>query len=330
MKSRQKLLGGAFFAVALVLLLVAVWGRRDEFVAALHRLDGAAVAASLLLACLALVAQLLSWRALLAGTGPVPSLSACARIFFHGQLGKYVPGSVWTVVAQAQLGKAHGVSRARSAVVALGAMAVMVVTGGAVAVVGLAAGSPGSLGQYWWAVAVVPIGIVGLTPPVFNRVVGRLLTLLRRGDQTVEVNLRGLATSAWWSVVMWVVFGLHTAVLVHSIHGPDPIRTASLSLGAFALAWVVGFLVVIAPAGTGPREAALVLALSPVLSSGDALVIALVSRVLLVVSDALAAGAAGVIGRGRAVGAEESRLSSPGGEAPGSALPDADAQPERN
>ncbi len=297
MRSSRRVLGSVFFAIAVALLIYSVLTRREELGEALTRLDRWAVLVSLVLAAAGLVAQMLSWRALLAGTGPVPSLRASSRIYFHGQLGKYVPGSVWAVVAQAELGRAHKISRARSGVVALGALAVLLVVGGAVAVVGLAAGQAGSLSTYWWAVAVVPIGAVGLAPPVFNRVVARLLRLLHRGDQTVRVSGRGVGLSALWAAVMWLLFGLHAAVLVHSLHPGSPGQVLVLSTGAFALAWVVGFLVVIAPAGTGPREAALVLTLAPVLDGSDALLVALVSRVLMVVVDAGAAGVAAALRR---------------------------------
>ena len=290
------MVGAVFFAVALALLVWSVLGRREELGDALTRLDAGTVGVSLLLACAGLVAQMLSWRSLLAATGDAPPLGAAARIYYHGQLGKYVPGSVWAVVAQAELGRAHRVTRARSAVVALAALAVLLVVGGAVAVVGLAAASPGSLSTYWWAIAVVPLGIVGLLPPVFNRLVALALRLLRRGDP-VRVGGPGLARSAAWALVMWVLFGAHAAVLVADLAPGDPGRAAVLGTGAFALAWVVGFLVVIAPAGTGPREAALVLALAPLLPSADALLVALVSRVLMVVADAGAAGVAALLAR---------------------------------
>jgi uncharacterized membrane protein YbhN (UPF0104 family) len=286
-----------FFAVAIALLAWSVVARREELGDALARLDGVTVVASLVLACAGLVAQMLSWRSLLAATGDAPPLSASARIYYHGQLGKYVPGSVWAVVAQAELGKSHRLSRARSTVVALGALAVLLVVGGTVAVVGLAAASPGSLSTYWWAVAVVPLGVVGLLPPVFNRLVAIGLRVLRRGDQTVRVAGPGLARAAGWALVMWLLFGLHAAVLVRDLDPGSPGRAVVLATGAFALAWVVGFLVVIAPAGTGPREAALVLALSPVIADSDALLVALVSRVLMVVADAAAAGVAAVLAR---------------------------------
>jgi uncharacterized membrane protein YbhN (UPF0104 family) len=295
--SWRKALGAGFFIVAIALLVVSVYSRRAELADALTRLDLGTVLASTVLACAGLVAQMLSWRALLGATGPPPPMRASARIYYYGQLGKYVPGSVWAVVAQAELGKAHRVTRARSAVVALGALAVLLVVGGAIAVVALAAGAPGSLSTYWWAVAVVPLGVVGLLPPVFNRVIAWLLTLLRRPDDPVRVSGRGLLASAGWAAAMWVLFGLHAYLLVRDLHPQDVASTALVSTGAFALAWVVGFLVVIAPAGTGPREAALVLGLAPVLDSSDALLVALVSRVVMVVADAGAAGVATLAGR---------------------------------
>jgi len=86
---------------------------------------------------------------------------------------------------------------------------------------------------------------------------------------------------------MWLAFGAHAWVLASRL-GADGLRDAT-TVGAFALAWVVGFLVVIAPAGAGPREAALVLALAPVMDTPDALVLALVSRVLMLVGDGLVA-----------------------------------------
>lgn len=291
------MVGAVFFAVALALLVWSVLRRREELADALTRLDAGTVVLSLVLACAGLVAQMLSWRSLLAATGAPPPLGAAARIYYHGQLGKYVPGSVWAVVAQAELGRAHRVSRARSAVVALAALAVLLVVGGAVAVVGLAAASPGSLSTYWWAVAVVPLGIVGLLPPVFNRLVALALRLLHRGEEPVRVAGPGLARSAAWALVMWLLFGAHAVVLVADLAPGDPGRAAVLGTAAFALAWVVGLLVVIAPAGAGPREAALVLALAPVLSSADALLVALVSRVLMVVADAGAAGVAALLAR---------------------------------
>lgn len=62
---------------------------------------------------LGLAAQMLAWRSLLSGLGsPLPG-AAAARVMFVGQLGKYLPGSVWAFVAQVELARDWKVPRSR-------------------------------------------------------------------------------------------------------------------------------------------------------------------------------------------------------------------------
>lgn len=294
MRSWRDVLRAAFLLVVLTLLIVTLVDQGPAFGSAVGRLDAPSLAWAAVLAGLGLGAQMLSWRSLLAGTGEAPGLTAAARVYYVGQLGKYIPGSVWAVVAQAELGRDHRVSRTRSAVVALGSLAVLVVVGGAVAGAGLGAGSPGSIAAYWWALLAVPVGAVILAPPVFNRVVGLVLRVLRRPAPAPTLGGRALAASSAWALAMWILFGAHAWVLAGSLGSSRDLVSAAVTTGAFALAWVVGLLVVIAPAGAGAREAALVVALTPLLDRVDALVLALASRVLMIVGDLAWAGAASV------------------------------------
>jgi hypothetical protein len=71
----------------------------------------------------------------------------------------------------------------------------------------------------------------------------------------------------------------------------------ALSLGGYALAWSVGFLIIFFPGGIGPREWALIAVLAPVMSSASALVVALASRVVMSVGDLAWAGVGLAIGR---------------------------------
>ena len=291
------MLGIGFFVVAIALLIASVATRWGDVREALALLRPRTVMLSFVLALAGLIPQMLSWRSLLDGTGYAPPFPATSRIYFVGQIGKYVPGGAWSVLAQAQLARRHQISRTRSAVIALSTLTVIVTTGALFAALGLVGWSPDSLSRYWWVLAVVPLRAALLYPPVFNRALALVEHLLRRPVEDVQIERRTLASSAGWSCVMWVLFGLHAATLVAGLHPASPLRAGVLAVGAFALAWVVGFLVVIAPAGTGPREAALVLALAPALPSSSALLVALVSRVLMVVADAVAAGVAAVIAR---------------------------------
>jgi len=53
----------------------------------------------------------------------------------------------------------------------------------------------------------------------------------------------------------------------------------------FALAWCAGFVVVFVPAGIGIRESALTLLLTNIMPIGDALSLALLSRVVWIVAE---------------------------------------------
>jgi hypothetical protein len=86
----------------------------------------------------------------------------------------------------------------------------------------------------------------------------------------------------------WLALGAHFGVLVTDVAG-NRSSLWLLSIGVFALAWVAGFLVVIAPAGAGVREAALVLGFAGVLAAGGVLALAVLSRVLLIVADVVLA-----------------------------------------
>ena len=66
-------------------------------------------------------------------------------------------------------------------------------------------------------------------------------------------------------------------------------------IGGFGLAWAAGFLVVFVPAGAGIREAVLVLTLSPILPSGPATLLALISRLVFTAGDLVWAGIGGLL-----------------------------------
>jgi uncharacterized membrane protein YbhN (UPF0104 family) len=283
-------------ALALVKSGGAVVGHADELsVSALLLAFGCAL--------VGLFANLLTWRAILADLGSPLPLAPAVRVFFLGQIGKYVPGSVWPVLAQMELGKEHGVPRARSGTVGLLTVAVSLVAGLLVAAVTLPFTSADALSTYWFAFLAVPVLGAGLLPAIANPVLDKLLRLARRGGLEQGLSGRGMAVGLAWALVGWVFFGLQVWLLVDKlspagddVHG---LQAGVLSVGAFALAWTAGFLFVIAPAGAGIREAVLVIGLSPVLDRDKALLVALVSRGVMTLADGLWALLAVAAGRRR-------------------------------
>ena len=271
-----------------VAALVGQWNEISESIEALTVLG---VVASGVVTVLAVGTTVLSWRAVLAGLGAGLPLSAAVRIFFVGQVGKYIPGSVWPVLAQMELSRDYGVSRAKAASASLVVLALAVPCGGLVAAATLPFVSAQALRTYGWALAAVPVFAVLLYPAVLTRLLGRAFRLLRRPGLDQPLTLRPVAAGAGWLLVSFAFYGAATWLLARDLDpGVGGARLFLLAAGGYALAWTAGFLVLVVPAGAGVREAVLVLALSPALAAGPATLLALVARLLATVADLVWAG----------------------------------------
>ncbi len=248
------------------------------------------------LALAALGFNTMSWRSVMKSVGLQAPLREASGVFLVSQAGKYVPGAVWPVIAQSEFARAHGVSRARATVGSLVAMAVGVVMAAVVGAVALAVFSPGAVVTYWWALLIAAVLVVTLIPPVLSRLLKIALKVLRRQGEVPRIGGRALAASAGWSALNWAALGAQAWILIRALGGD---ASFGLATGAFALAWLVGFVVVFAPAGVGPREYALVLLLGSAVTRPEALAFALLSRFAMTLADAIGLALGGFARRSR-------------------------------
>ena len=262
------------------------WGRVGPV---LSHIGPWSAAGAMLSVLIAMFASMQVWRLLLAGLGSSLSITSVARIVFVGQLGKYVPGSVWPVLAQMELSSAHGVPRHRSATASMLSPLITISCGLLAALLTLpfVAGS----GAYLWTLAAAPVLLACLCPKILNSGIARLLRLTRRPPLEQPLARRTIAACAAWSVGSWVCYGMQIWLLADRLgaHGDAAVLR---SVGGFALAWSAGFLAVLVPAGAGVREVVLVAMLVPVTGAVGAIAVALASRMLTTAGDLLAASAA--------------------------------------
>ncbi len=287
----------AFVLLALGLLALALRESGPQAWDAAQAIGPGAAVASGVAVLAGLLASALVWRALLVDLGTVLPLRAALQVFFVGQLGKYVPGSVFAVAAQMELGRSHGAPRSRTGTAGLLFMGVLVAAGLLTAAVALPLTSPDALDSYAWVLLVLPLGLALLAPPVLTRLVGIGLRVLRRDPLERPLSWRGVSAALGWALAMWAAYGVHLWLLVRPHDSGGDGSVLLLSTGAYALAWTAGFLFVLAPAGVGVRELALVAALAPVLDRPGALAVAVLSRVLMTLGDLFwaAVGAAGAL-----------------------------------
>ncbi len=280
--------------------VVALWANWQEVSGQLRRLSVPVVLGAFVLVTLAPILTLMGWRVLLEDLGTHLALPPASSVFLVGQLGKYLPGSVWTVVAQAEMGAKLAVPRRRMAVVGILSIGLAVLTGcllGIPAVQALVS-SQGDAFSWWWVLLAVALGCVLLWPRLLNALIARGLRLLRREPLEHDLSGRAVGLTSAWFVAAWVSTGMGTFVLARSVAPQAPLGPLLvLCVGGFALASAAGMFSILVPAGVGVRDGVLALLLVTLMPLPAATAVVVVARFLAVLADLLLAGFAWAWGR---------------------------------
>ncbi|MEO7429273.1 MAG: lysylphosphatidylglycerol synthase domain-containing protein, partial [Acidimicrobiales bacterium] len=166
-----RLVGTALVVVAAgcaVAVLASQWSHVQD---KLEQLSFAGLTLAAVATAASMGASFWAWRTTLASLGASVAARPAARIFFLGQLGKYVPGSVFAIVGQMELGRRHGVRRERMAAAGLLVLAISLAVALALGLLAVPALADTGEGGY----ALLVLLIVPLAVVLHPRVLGPLL-----------------------------------------------------------------------------------------------------------------------------------------------------------
>jgi uncharacterized membrane protein YbhN (UPF0104 family) len=246
--------------------------------------------------------------------GPHLPLRTAVRIYMVANLGRYVPGKVVQIAGLAWLARAEGVA----AGTAVGAAVVgqgMALLGAFVVGLGAFFGTQEAYRAVgWWGVGLATVVVAATSVPASARVLERLWR--RLAGQRSEAESAGQASelesagpgdvapvASGESVAAQPGFGLRWTLAYTANWGLYAVAFWLLYVGlegwmpflqvgpAFAAAYLVGYLVLFAPAGLGIRESALVVFLLPVLPRDAAFAVALAARLWITVVEVVPAAA---------------------------------------
>lgn len=204
-----------------------------------------------------------------------------ARLYNLSQLGKYLPGSIWQFVGRAAAYRHRGAEYAQIRDILL--VESLWVVAGAAAIGALLTGplllplTAEALGRgvtLWLAGFAVACGGIAVVLFIWKRQV--LQRYVRLALPDLRVAAVQLATWALLGLAFWILAracGLEVGL--------------AFATGIYATAYAIGFLVPFAPAGLGVRDAILTVALLPFASTGEALTITVLSRLVYLAVDLL-------------------------------------------
>src|SRR4051812_17146516 len=202
---------------------------------------------STLAAALGTWLTMIGWRTLLRDLGSDLHPAPASGVYFVGQLGKYLPGSLWSVLVQADIASHLRVPRRRTAVTGLLALGLSLLTG---LLVGLPVASllltRNASGFDWWLLLGIPILVVLCVPRLLNAVINRMLRTLRREPLEQNLSTGAVLRAVGIFLLVWVAFGVHTLLLARAVSDGTPhpdLTTAAMS--GYALSVSLGMLTVV-------------------------------------------------------------------------------------
>jgi uncharacterized membrane protein YbhN (UPF0104 family) len=288
---RRKLFVTAQWVFAAAVVWYAARSLRGQWDAAASRLVrtdpgwGWIIAATLVV-LLTYVLLIETWRKVVVASDERLSFPDAARIWFVSNLGKYIPGKVWSIGAMTLMARQTGVT----ALVAGGSsIVVQLVSLAAGLAIVLVAGTQlidrpvlaGILG-----IAVVA-GIAAIT--VFARpVAGKIAAATGREMGAISISGRTFALATLRSGAAWIAYGVAFQLFVMGVLGEAGGATLSY-IAVYAASYIIGFIALFAPGGVIVRESAMVAGMLRLGLAGeaDALVVALTSRIWLTVTELL-------------------------------------------
>jgi uncharacterized membrane protein YbhN (UPF0104 family) len=286
--SNKQLIPHKWFSVIGVLLVVIsfyyiglqLWGYR-ETLRSWTPTAGAIVAVGFGIIIYALANYLLAagWIWLLRVCGvETPSWRGLCGIYGKSQIAKYIPGNIAHIAGRHTMGKLAGISHSHLAIAALyeiiglisAALVITLVGGGSVL---------DQFASISWSLFMLPVILIAyLTSP-------RLLHRLKSGIPVISPL--SMLPPLFYYAVFFLLSGAALALIGIYTNSFAPDWDSLIVFSAFAISWSVGFLTPGAPSGIGIREAILILLLTPLTSEGNALILALLFRLVTVAGDVM-------------------------------------------
>lgn len=215
------------------------------------------------------------------------------KIFFLSQLGRYIPGKIWTFMGRFMVCRDNQVTRmavSESILYELmmsicGACVVFAVTA---TVSGGAFGHQGHWVQY---LIIVAVACFMIWPATFVSALNLVLQKIKLGQIQSVITSMDLLKYLFMHIAVWLLMGYGFYCMARSFI----VLPMSLSIyfpALFCLAWLGGFFSILTPAGIGVREGILTYLLAQYVSAADALVIALFSRLWVTAAEIISVGIA--------------------------------------
>lgn len=199
------------------------------------------------------------------------------RVFNLANLGRYLPGKLWSVMGMYYFTGEYGVSKKNTT---MAVIANEITFKGAGLLLGICyLLFSESYREYLPLLTGLLIaGLVALHPAIIGRLINFGLKILKKEQLKINFGYPTILKLFFYSILLWLIYSLAFYALVRSIT-PLELRNPLKFAAIMPLSWTIGYIALFAPGGFGVREGMLVLLLGEILPPEVALAIAVVQRI---------------------------------------------------
>ncbi len=266
-------------------------------------------AASMALLWLAIAGSVFTYARLLNMISEKPlSYFKVYRLFNLTNIGRYIPGRLWSIIGFVYYSGEYGISPKRAAVATI---INEVASKTAALTVGLLyfVFSDEYSNYLPIMLAVLALDFIIIHPKILNRVANAILRLLKKKPIEIDFSYFAALKICSMYVIVWIFHSVAFYVLIAAITELGPIHPLQFA-AILPLCWIIGYLVIFAPGGIGVREAMLVVMLGKFMPQEVALIIAIVQRIWFTLVEAINFVSALVIPLGKAAISNETSVGS--------------------
>lgn len=235
---------------------------------------------------------LILWRFLLAMMGQSISFRTGYRIWFLSQIGKYLPGRVWSVVGRILLMHSAGMGRLFSGVNLLYEIMLFTLGGLIFFVMTLPSweSNSGLVPSYIVWITILTLCVM-LHPRIVRTIISLGLKFMEGRIQVWKSPLRytHLLLLLIFYVGVWGIIGLSFFLFFSSIQRVS-LNQLPVLAGIFVFSWIAGNLAFLAPAGIGVREGTMLYLLGKFYPPEIALVSTIGARMWITVVELIGIG----------------------------------------
>ena len=243
--------------------------------------------------------RVVAWQRALESVGVPSKYWAAGKVWMNSEIIRYIPGNVWSVVGRVAMAPRLGAEKvAVFSSMVLEALALIMTATGLSALMLIAYPYYLFTGR-----AIVLVAIAMLCGLVSVRSISRwsvalVYRIVRKKDKIPATS--GLGRSFVWMAVAWLSFAVFQVCTAKALGlQMRDITDVAVVSGVFLVSWLVGYLSFITPSGLGVREAVLAFLLAPFMGAGAAVLLAVLSRAVMILIEVIALGIVNVVASSR-------------------------------